>query len=240
MMEKLLMKKHFASPARTFLFVIFFHGLCQLSHAGNQTPTLTPKPQPPLTQQDLKEFLPNTCYLTGDYEQSAHLKALPNPLVSKGQFLFDCHYGLAWHNRHPMVETLIYSLGKHHYKIDDSGQKQKLQTGIHRRLAKMLTSLIGGDSRYLYRYFEPRWKIGAKHQHLQLQPKKPSLARVISLLEIEKTAQGISIHIHKAKAGKTQIDMSKLTQYQADSSSPCPTYFTAPSPICQVLQRGAI
>lgn len=191
---------------------------------------------PQTAAPDIKDFLPQQCFFSGQFTQNRHIESIPTPLESQGNFLFSCKHGLIWHTGLPTHETVIYTNGKKHFQVDGDGRIEPLQGRLHGNMALLLNGLMGADVNYLEKYFS----FGAiELDNVELQPKKKNMRRFIEQLKLRKYENSIEIGLISDARNTTVIrifDIQVLNKFDIDQ---CREHYAEPVTICDSLLRHA-
>ncbi|WP_166358026.1 outer membrane lipoprotein carrier protein LolA [Pseudomonas akapageensis] len=119
----------------------------------------------------------------GDFIQEKHLRALPQPLVSKGQFVLARDHGLLWLLKTPLQQD---------YRINANGIARRDADGWHMLPSKsagaeqnrLFFAVLQGDSSGLQRDFDLSLQGDAQHWQLRLTPRSLLLKQVFDRIEI--------------------------------------------------------
>jgi len=102
----------------------------------------------------VKQWLPNHCYHSGEFEQLKSLQGLPDVLRANGRYFYSCEHGFIWQLVLPVSDVLVYSKNGSSYKIAADGEKQKLTGRAERAIAELLKGVLGGDISVLKKRFD--------------------------------------------------------------------------------------
>lgn len=108
--------------------------------------------QPEATSALVSFFEGRPCVSTGRFEQSRNVEGIPVPLKSSGHFFVDCKTGVIWATRKPIEEVLVARRDGSPFLIQEQSESE-LRSATAKRMARLLLSLVGGDSRELERRF---------------------------------------------------------------------------------------
>ncbi|PSS56733.1 outer membrane lipoprotein carrier protein LolA [Pseudomonas sp. BBP2017] len=135
---------------------------------------------------DLSTQLAESAVVKGPFIQEKHLRALPQPLVSKGQFVLARDHGLLW---------LLHTPLKQDYRLDaqgiarrDAGGWQMLpgnSAGAGAEQNRLFFAVLQGDSSGLQRDFELSLQGDAQHWQLRLTPRSLLLKQVFQQIDID-------------------------------------------------------
>lgn len=166
----------------------------------------------------IKSFLPQSCYLNGNFSQQKTINDLPDALHSEGAFLFSCDHGLIWQTETPIVETLVYKAKGKPLRISASGDSESLGGRLQKEIGNLLNNLIGADIDRLLSTF----LVEINSDELVLQPKRKQFQKFISAIHLVKTGESIAITMlspteNTAIAITDVVNRSELTEAQCES-----------------------
>ncbi len=137
--------------------------------------------------QQLSDQLAKPVVVRGQFIQEKHLRALPQPLVSKGKFVLAKEFGLLW-----LLDTPL----KQDYRITPTGIARR-ETGANSgwqllpgksagaEQNRLFLAVLQGDSSGLQRDFELQLKGDAKDWQLTLLPRSLLLQQVFKQINID-------------------------------------------------------
>ncbi len=133
---------------------------------------------------DLSKQLAEPAVVKGPFIQEKHLRALPQPLLSKGQFVLARDYGLLW---------LLHTPLKQDYRLDAQGIARRDPGGwqmLPNKSAgaeqnRLFFAVLQGDSSGLQRDFELSLQGDAQHWQLRLTPRSLLLKQVFKHIDID-------------------------------------------------------
>ena len=154
------------------------------------------------TLEDLQKQLSEPTVVKGPFIQEKHLRALPQPLVSRGQFVLARDHGLLWLLQTPLRQD---------YRITASGIARRDPSGwqsLPSRSAgaeqnRLFFAVLQGDSSGLQRDFELNLQGTAEHWQLQLNPRSLLLKQIFRRIDI---------------AGGQYVERIELEESQGDST----------------------
>ncbi len=132
---------------------------------------------------DLRKQLSAPEVIKGPFIQEKHLRALPQPLVSNGQFVLARDHGLLWLLQTPLKQD--YRLNAQGISRRDANGWQALPTrtaGTEQN--KLFFAVLQGDSSGLERDFELALQGDAKDWTLDLTPRSLVLKQIFTRIEI--------------------------------------------------------
>jgi hypothetical protein len=151
---------------------------------------------------DLQQQLSQPAVVKGPFIQEKHLRALPQPLLSKGRFVLARDHGLLW-----LLQTPLHQ----DYRIDAQGIARRDPGGwqtLPSRSAgaeqnRLFFAVLQGDSSGLQRDFELALTGDAEHWQLRLTPRSLLLKQVFNRIDI---------------AGGRFVERIELNETQGDST----------------------
>ncbi|WP_024695475.1 outer membrane lipoprotein carrier protein LolA [Pseudomonas syringae] len=138
--------------------------------------------------QQLSDQLAKPAVVQGRFIQEKHLRALPQPLLSKGRFVLAKDAGLLW-----LLETPL----KQDYRINATGIARRETVGgtsvwkpVPNKNAgaeqnRLFLAVLQGDSSGLQRDFELKLQGEANAWHLTLMPRSLLLQQVFKQINID-------------------------------------------------------
>lgn len=208
------------SPAIIGLLLIGLHSSCVNAAENGASATAL-----------LKNYLPESCYQTGRYQQQKKLDGLTKLLETQGSFAFACDKGLLWHTAEPLNETLVYRLQGTTQLIKADGSTQKLSGSLLRHLGQMLNHLLGGDSVYL----EKNFVITATESGIRLTPRKKRMEKFLRAIDIARTDADVSIRMQHQGEEYTAIRVYELQTLPALTANQCMQSAGVAASACQQL-----
>jgi len=134
--------------------------------------------------QQLSAQLAKPSVIHGDFIQEKHLRALPQPLTSKGKFVLAKDYGLLW---------LLATPLKQDYRINAAGISRRDPTGWQllpdksagAEQNRLFLAVLQGDSSGLQRDFDLQLKGDSQAWQLTLTPRSLLLQQVFKQINID-------------------------------------------------------
>jgi hypothetical protein len=154
--------------------------------------------------------------MRGKFVYKKHLKEIPQPLISRGEFTFARDLGIAWHTREPFDSDFVLTAqgitqrddGKTTLQMSASEQPAvKVVARIFLALLSLdVTSLQ--DSFALYGMQESKsaqasWQVG-------LRPTVPAIAAVFKEAVVSGNAQVETLHLRDANGDATDISFTEV------------------------------
>jgi len=149
----------------------------------------------------------------GPFVQEKHLRALPKPLTSTGQFVLSKDLGLLWQLQTPLQQE---------YRIDGSGIAKRTPQGwqpVAQQSAsaqqnRLFLAVLKGDSSGLRQDFDLRLSGEAGAWTLDLTPRSLMLKQIFSAIQIQGGEQVARIELRETQGDSTVL---RLTDSHAES-----------------------
>ncbi|MCR4539625.1 outer membrane lipoprotein carrier protein LolA [Pseudomonas sp. 18.1.10] len=189
--------KSFASkPAPTWTAFILLLSVSGMAHAFDL--------------QQLSDQLAKPSVIHGNFTQEKHLRALPQPLVSKGTFVLAKDHGLLWLLKTPLQQD---------YRISAQGIARRDATGwqpLPNKSAgaeqnRLFLAVLQGDSSGLQRDFELQLKGAANDWKLTLIPRSLLLKQVFTQINIDGGELVQNIELLETQGDSTLLRMQDST-----------------------------
>lgn len=163
---------------------------------------------------DLRQQLSEPEVVKGPFIQEKHLRALPQPLLSKGRFVLARDHGLLWLLQTPLQQD---------YRLDASGIARRDASGWQRlpgRSAgteqnRLFFAVLQGDSSGLQRDFELSLQGDAQQWQLRLRPRSLLLKQIFTQIDITGGRYVQRIELQETQGDSTVLRMPQSTR--ADS-----------------------
>ncbi|AXI59373.1 hypothetical protein DLD99_02460 [Pseudomonas kribbensis] len=152
--------------------------------------------------QQLSDQLAKPDVIHGQFIQEKHLRALPQPLISKGNFVLAKHYGLLWLLKTPLQQDYRIN-AKGIARRDVSGWQLLPGKSAGAEQNRLFLAVLQGDSSGLQRDFELTLSGDAQKWHLTLTPRSVLLKQVFNQINI---------------TGGTLVNTIELLETQGDST----------------------
>ena len=152
----------------------------------------------------LAEQLSGPAVVRGDFIQEKHLRALPQPLTSHGQFTLSRDHGLLW---------LLHQPIRQDYRITAQGIARRSEQGWQAldpqgnsaRQNQLFLAVLSGDTPALQRDFQLELSGEAKAWRLQLTPRGALLKQIFADIDIQGGKTVTQIELHEAQGDRTLI-----------------------------------
>ncbi|MBL0952483.1 MAG: outer membrane lipoprotein carrier protein LolA [Pseudomonas sp.] len=162
----------------------------------------------------LSEQLGKPKVVRGSFIQEKHLRALPQPLTSRGTFVLAKDYGLLWLLERPLQQD---------YRIDDQGIARRTEQGwqfIAQQSAtaqqnRLFLAVLKGDSSGLRQDFDLSLSGSADNWQLDLTPRSVLLKQVFKAIVISGGALVQRIELQETQGDSTVL---RLQDNQAGQS----------------------
>lgn len=163
--------------------------------------------------QQLSEQLAKPDVIHGQFIQEKHLRALPQPLISKGSFVLAKNHGLLWLLKTPLQQD---------YRITANGIARRDTNGwqlLPNKSAgaeqnRLFLAVLQGDSSGLQRDFELALSGTAQQWQLTLTPRSMLLKQVFKQINIDGGALVQSIALLETQGDSTLLRMQDSTAEQ--------------------------
>ncbi|MDX1722127.1 MAG: outer membrane lipoprotein carrier protein LolA [Pseudomonas sp.] len=150
----------------------------------------------------------------GPFIQEKHLRALPQPLTSRGQFVLSREHGLLWQLHSPLQQD---------YRIGDQGIARRTPQGwqqqpgqdIAAQQSRLFLAVLRGDHAGLADDFELQLSGDAEAWQLSLTPRSRLLQQIFSAIHIQGGALVERIELAETQGDSTLL---RLPQSQVDDS----------------------
>ncbi|WP_256665233.1 outer membrane lipoprotein carrier protein LolA [Pseudomonas sp. SLFW] len=167
----------------------------------------------------LSEQLAKPSVIHGSFIQEKHLRSLPQPLTSKGNFVLAKDFGLLWLLNTPLKQDYrISAAGIARRDADGSWQVIPGKTAGAQQ-NRLFLAVLQGDSSGLERDFELRVSGDALAWHLTLVPRSLMLQQVFTQINIDGGALVEQIELLETQGDRTLLKMIDSTSAQPLSDS---------------------
>lgn len=167
--------------------------------------------------QQLSEQLAKPSVIHGRFVQEKHLRSLPQPLTSKGDFVLAKDFGLLWLLNTPLKQDYrITSAGIARRAMDEDGRWQMLpgkSAGAEQN--RLFLAVLQGDSSGLQRDFDLHVSGDAQAWQLTLVPRSLLLQQVFKQINIDGGAL-----VQRIELLETQGDSTLLKMIDSTSATP--------------------
>jgi hypothetical protein len=164
--------------------------------------------------QQLSEQLAKPDVIHGQFIQEKHLRALPQPLISKGSFVLAKNHGLLWLLKTPLQQDYRIS-AKGIARRDDNGWQLLPNKSAGAEQNRLFLAVLQGDSSGLQRDFELALSGDAQQWKLTLTPRSLLLKQVFNQINIDGGALVQTIELLE-----TQGDSTVLRMQDSNASQP--------------------
>ncbi|MDZ3994204.1 outer membrane lipoprotein carrier protein LolA [Pseudomonas sp. Teo4] len=167
---------------------------------------------------DLQKQLSEPAVVKGPFIQEKHLRALPQPLLSKGNFILARDHGLLWLLQTPLRQD---------YRIRADGIARRDPSGwqtLPGRSAgaeqnRLFFAVLQGDSSGLQRDFELSLSGDAAHWKLHLTPRSLLLKQVFTAIDISGGQFVERIELRETQGDSTVLRMPESSAEAALSDT---------------------
>lgn len=152
----------------------------------------------------LAEQLSGPAVVRGDFIQEKHLRALPQPLTSQGQFVLARDHGLLWLLQQPIRQDYRISALGIARRSEQGWQALDLQ-GSSARQNQLFLAVLSGDTQALQRDFDLQLNGDPDAWRLQLTPRGALLRQVFETIEIEGSDTVTRIELREVQGDRTVL-----------------------------------
>ncbi|MDP4571392.1 MULTISPECIES: outer membrane lipoprotein carrier protein LolA [Pseudomonas] len=163
--------------------------------------------------QQLSDQLSRPEVIHGRFIQEKHLRALPQPLTSKGHFVLAKNHGLLWLLQTPLQQD--YRITAAGIARRDAGGWQMLpgkSAGAEQN--RLFLAVLQGDSSGLQRDFELKLQGSAQNWQLQLIPRSLLLKQIFNQINIDGGELVQRIELLEAQGDRTLLIMQDSSSAQ--------------------------
>ncbi|NBF07391.1 outer membrane lipoprotein carrier protein LolA [Pseudomonas sp. Fl4BN1] len=163
--------------------------------------------------QQLSDQLSRPEVIHGRFVQEKHLRALPQPLTSKGHFVLAKNHGLLWLLQTPLQQD--YRITAQGIARRDGGGWQMLpgkSAGAEQN--RLFLAVLQGDSSGLQRDFDLQLQGSAQQWQLQLIPRSLLLKQIFTQINIDGGELVQRIELLEAQGDRTLLIMQDSTSAQ--------------------------
>ncbi|WXL25292.1 outer membrane lipoprotein carrier protein LolA [Ectopseudomonas mendocina] len=152
----------------------------------------------------LSAQLAKPAVVRGPLIQEKHLRALPKPLTSRGQFVLSGEHGLLWQLQSPL---------KQDYRITQNGIAKRTAAGwqqqpgqdVAAQQSRLFLAVLKGDHSGLARDFQLELSGTADNWQLNLTPNSLLLKQIFSRIQIEGGALVKQIELSETQGDRTVL-----------------------------------
>ena len=156
--------------------------------------------------QQLSEQLAKPDVIHGQFIQEKHLRALPQPLISKGSFVLAKNHGLLWLLKTPLQQD--YRITANGIaRRDDNGWQMLPNKSAGADQNRLFLAVLQGDSSGLQRDFELALSGDAQQWKLSLTPRSLLLKQVFKQINIDGGALVQTIELLETQGDSTVLRM---------------------------------
>jgi len=163
--------------------------------------------------QQLSDQLAKPSVIHGNFTQEKHLRALPQPLVSKGTFVLAKDHGLLWLLKTPLQQDYRIS-AQGIARRDASGWQPLPNKSAGAEQNRLFLAVLQGDSSGLQRDFELQLKGEANDWKLTLIPRSLLLKQVFTQINIDGGDLVQKIELLETQGDSTLLRMQDSTAAQ--------------------------
>ncbi|PCR96698.1 hypothetical protein CP336_10815 [Pseudomonas fluorescens] len=163
--------------------------------------------------QQLSDQLAKPDVIHGQFIQEKHLRALPQPLISKGSFVLAKNHGLLWLLKTPLQQDYRIS-AKGIARRDLNGWQLLPGKSAGAEQNRLFLAVLQGDSSGLQRDFELALNGDAQKWQLTLTPRSVLLKQVFNQINITGGTLVSTIELVETQGDSTVLRMQDSTAGQ--------------------------
>lgn len=163
--------------------------------------------------QQLSDQLAKPSVMHGNFTQEKHLRALPQPLVSKGTFVLAKDHGLLWLLKTPLQQDYRIT-GQGIARRDANGWQPLPNKSAGAEQNRLFLAVLQGDSSGLQRDFELQLQGQAHNWKLTLTPRSLLLKQVFTRINIDGGELVQTIELLETQGDSTVLRMQDSTADQ--------------------------
>lgn len=160
--------------------------------------------------QQLSEQLAKPDVIHGQFIQEKHLRALPQPLISKGSFVLAKNRGLLWLLKTPLQQDYRIT-AKGIARRDNNGWQLLPNKSAGAEQNRLFLAVLQGDSSGLQHDFELALSGTAQQWQLTLTPRSMLLKQVFQQINIDGGALVQTIELLETQGDSTLLHMQDST-----------------------------
>lgn len=163
--------------------------------------------------QQLSTQLAKPDVIHGQFVQEKHLRALPQPLLSKGNFVLAKNHGLLWLLKTPLQQDYRIT-AKGIARRDGNGWQLLPNKSAGAEQNRLFLAVLQGDSSGLQRDFELALSGDAQQWKLTLTPRSLLLKQVFKQINIDGGALVQTIELLETQGDSTVLRMQNSSAGQ--------------------------
>ncbi|WP_311885192.1 MULTISPECIES: outer membrane lipoprotein carrier protein LolA [unclassified Pseudomonas] len=163
--------------------------------------------------QQLSAQLAKPDVIHGHFTQEKHLRALPQPLISKGSFVLAKNHGLLWLLKTPLQQDYRIT-AKGIARRDSNGWQLLPNKSAGAEQNRLFLAVLQGDSSGLQRDFELALSGDAQQWKLTLTPRSLLLKQVFNQINIDGGTLVQTIELLETQGDSTVLRMQDSTAGQ--------------------------
>ncbi len=174
----------------------------------------------PATLAHISAQLGQHAVVRADFTQTRQLAVMKRPLVSSGHVLYARGHGVLWQAEQP--KRISYALGEDRIaEVGPDGARR--ERGVREvpglsQVSRVLRALFDADSAVLEQYFELSLRGDAAKWELDLKPRQPQLAQVLTAIRVSGGRFVDAVRLDEAGGDVTQIQFRNSTSAAAPSA----------------------
>jgi len=143
----------------------------------------------------------------GEFVQEKHLRAMPQALTSRGEFILSREYGLLWLLNTPIAQD--YRITNHGIarRAGDHWQAQPNNT-VAARQSRLFLAVLGGDYHGLARDFTLTLTGDAQRWQVRLIPRSLLLGKIFTHIDIYGGALVERVELNETQGDRTVLQLA--------------------------------
>jgi len=143
----------------------------------------------------------------GEFVQEKHLRAMPQALTSRGEFILSREYGLLWLLNTPIAQDYRISNDGIARRAGDHWQAQPNNT-VAARQSRLFLAVLGGDYHGLARDFTLTLSGDAQRWQLRLIPRSVLLGKIFAHIDIHGGALVERVELNETQGDRTVLQLA--------------------------------
>ena len=163
--------------------------------------------------EQLRAQLGQPVVVRGEFIQEKHLRALPQPLTSRGRFVLAKEHGLLWLLETPLQQDYRIS-AQGIARRSSAGWQALPRQGASAQQNRLFLAVLQGDSQGLQQDFSLSLSGTAQDWQLQLIPRSALLKQIFSAIQIQGGALVQRIELLETQGDRTLLKLPQSTAAQ--------------------------
>lgn len=159
----------------------------------------------PFTLDELRAQLTAAQVVRGDFVQEKHLRSLPQPLVSRGDFVLAAGLGLLWELKTPIAQSLRITPRDVSRRLPQGGWQPV--PNANGRESRLFLALLAGDTEGLAQNFALDLQGDANDWRMTMTPNSAILRQIFTDIEIQGGALVRRIELREVQGDRTVLQL---------------------------------